>query len=78
MTISFIILLICFIIAILLFLYFKKENSKKIETHQIIVNRYLKRVEFYSLQIKKRENTLNTYDFISYNLKEALLVQNIE
>lgn len=65
-------------ISLILIIYFKKDRQKNIKSHQAALQLYLERMETQKLQITNREKMLNSYNFLRYNLKEVLMVQNME
>lgn len=69
-----IVLTIC--IALGLILYFFQKN-KKVETdHFELVLKLEKSFILNASQIQKRQNGLDTYHFLKYNLSEALRIQS--
>ncbi|MDP5229946.1 MAG: DUF5081 family protein [Cellulophaga sp.] len=72
MPVSFVIILVSLSLYCVLGIYFRMEHVKNKKAHLIRVHKYLIDLEFYTREINKRETNLNKYNFLNYNLKEAL------
>ncbi|MBU2906640.1 hypothetical protein KO529_17715 [Arenibacter algicola] len=77
MPISIFIVLATLAIAFGVMLYFKNKNNALDNAHRDLVGYYLECIEHHRVACAARENGLNSYSFISYNLKESLLDQSI-
>ncbi len=72
------ILLLSCCISLILIIYFKKDRQKNLRSHRAALQLYLERMETQRVQITNREKLLHSYNFLRYNLKEVLMVQNME
>lgn len=57
------------------FVYALKKNRKLKQKHERKLLQLKKKYEIHSNQLGLREQHLNRYDFLKYNLSEALVVQ---
>jgi len=69
--ITFVVLLI----SMLLVFFFARSNSNMLRQHRVRIRSLSNSVALERSQINFRENRLNRYDFLRYNLNEALVVQ---
>jgi lipopolysaccharide export system protein LptC len=69
------ILLILLGVMIVVVYYFHKQNRAEQELHMQNLAHFQKSITQHQNQIVKRSQGLMTYDFLKYNLSEALLVQ---
>ncbi|MDL5514229.1 hypothetical protein QSE00_20610 [Arenibacter sp. M-2] len=77
MPISILIVLATLAIAFGVMLYFKNKNNALDNAHRDLVGYYQECIENHRVASAARENGLNSYSFITYNLKESLLDQSI-
>ncbi|WP_114491988.1 hypothetical protein [Candidatus Ulvibacter alkanivorans] len=69
--ITFVVLLI----SLLLVFFFARSYSNMLRQHRVRIRSLSNSVALERSQINFRENRLNQYDFLRYNLNEALVVQ---
>lgn len=74
MTSTTIIMVVC-ILAVLFLLSFKHKNNQLKQEHNSNVRQLSTALNHHKSQVIKRQIFLDTYDFLRYNLREALLVQ---
>lgn len=63
-------------IGLLLVIFFLKANNLLLASHHERIKKFQKRTRIAKHQIAKRELCLDTYQFLSYNLEEVLVVQD--
>ena len=73
---SFIILLIFTFFLVMILLFFFRNNKELKLQHIEEVNGIKKSILIHKTQIKVRNNGLNSYNFIKYNLNDSLKVQS--
>ena len=61
-------------IAFMVFFYFKNKNHKIIKAHSDLIGYYNECIALHQQVSADRDNGLDRYSFIRYNLKESLLV----
>lgn len=74
MSIPILIVIANIAIAFWVLFYFKNKNRKIIKTHSDLIGYYNECIALHQQVSAVRENGLDSYSFIWYNLKESLLV----
>jgi len=69
-----IVLTICLALSLFVYFYWKNKNLK--ESHLLLLVNLNEDVLRNTSQIRKRNEGLDTYHFLKYNLSEALIVQS--
>ena len=76
MTIVYLIIILFTLVLLGVLVFFYSEGEKLKKQHLQNKNSLIKQLAICSEQIVKRNNGLNRYDFLKYNLSEALIIQS--
>ena len=76
MTIEYLIIVLFTLVLLGVLVFFYSESEKLKKQHLQNKTGIIKQLAICSEQIVKRNNGLNRYDFLKYNLSEALIIQS--